>query len=192
MFALIAVLVFSLWLPLILLHPDIFREQFGSNVFRRAGPGLGSTLLAPWSVLGYQLGQIWEYFQPVQAVLTAWRWRRFAGGLDDTRVARFRVSPLGELAPLIFFEGKHPTLGYYAYPAATDEHRPGDLRQPRQRPSLEPAGVRCRPFCSGPLPWLVFGSLLLAFLPGAGLRTLLANLRHLNDPAYDHTPSPAP
>ncbi len=69
LFALIALLVFSLWLPLILLHPEIFREQFGSNVFHRAGPGLGSTVLAPWSVLGYQLRQIWEYLQPIQAGL---------------------------------------------------------------------------------------------------------------------------
>ena len=69
LFAITAVLVFSLWLPLILLHADIFRAQFGGNVLHRAGPGLGKTLMAPWSVLGYQFGQVWGYVQPIQAVL---------------------------------------------------------------------------------------------------------------------------
>src|SRR5262249_61082679 len=35
------------------------------------------------------------------------------------------------------------------------------------------------------LRWMVPGALLVAFLPGAGLRTLMANVRHLRDPAYD-------
>ena len=120
LFALTALLVFSLWLPLILLHPDIFREQFGSNVFHRAGPGLGSTLLAPWSVFVYQLRQIWGYLEPIQAILygLALAGGTFAGRL--TPGSRNFVFHLwaGWLL-LILFEGKHPTLGYYAYPAAT-------------------------------------------------------------------------
>ncbi len=185
LFTLIAMLVFSLWLPLILLHPDIFREQFGSNVFHRAGPGLGSTMLSPWSVVGYQLGQIWGYFQPIQAVFYG---LALAGGslvgwmTPGSRDFVFHLWASWLL--LFFFEGKHPTLGYYAYPAAMTSIALAIFAS-RLNSLLEPVSRRLPALFRAALPWLVFGSLLLAFLPGAGLRTVLAHLRHRNDPAYD-------
>jgi len=185
LYALFAVLVFSLWLPLILLHPDIFREQFGSNVFHRAGPGLGATLLAPWSVLDYQLRQIWGYLEPIQAVLygLALAGGTLAGWL--TPGSRDYVFHLwASWLLLILFEGKHPTLGYYAYPAATTSIALAILAT-RAGVVLERAVARRFLLFRGAMPWLVFGSLLLAFLPGAGLRTVLANFYHRNDPAYD-------
>jgi hypothetical protein len=178
-------LCFSLWLPLILLHPDIFRVQFGSNVFGRAGPGLGAALLAPWSVLGFQLRQILDHLQPIQAVLYC---LALAGGTLvgwTSAAARDYVYHLwASWLLLMFFEGKHPTLGYYAYPAALSSIAVGVLA------SKTMARVE-RALDGGPLllrtalPWVVPVILLLAFLPGAGLRTLVTNLRHLNDPAYD-------
>jgi hypothetical protein len=181
----IVLLCFSLWLPLILLHTDIFRVQFGSNVFSRAGPGLGAALLAPWSVLGFQLRQILDHLQPIQAALYC---LALAGGTlagwrcPDARDYVYHLWASWLL--LMFFEGKHPTLGYYAYPAALSSIALGILAS-RAMARVE------RAFEGGPLllrtalPWVVPVILLLAFLPGAGLRTLVTNLRHLNDPAYD-------
>jgi hypothetical protein len=189
-FSTIALLCFSLWLLLILLHPEIFRVQFGSNVLGRAGPGLGGALLAPWSVLGFQLRQILVHLQPLQAILYA---LALAGGTrtgwnknyPDTRDFVYHLWASWLL--LIFFEGKHPTLGYYAYPAVFSSIALGILAS-RAMARVE------RTFERGPflhrtaLPWVLPIVLLLVFLPGAGLRTLVANLRHLNDPAYDaHT-----
>jgi hypothetical protein len=184
-FLAIALGCFLLWLPLILLHPDIFRVQFGNNVFGRAGPGLGATIRAPWAAIGFQLAQMWTHLQPVQATLYAlalaavtpslWRGpgpRDFAGHLWASWLL------------LIFFEGKHPTLGYYAYPAALSSIALGMLASRvmgRVERILE-TGPR---LLARALPWIVPFGLLVAFLPGAGVRTLLANLRHGNDPAYD-------
>ena len=184
-FSLIAALVFSLWLPLILLHPDIFREQFGSNVFHRAGPGLGSTLLAPWSVLGYQLDQIGRYLQPVQSMLYG---LALAGGTLVgwlTPGARDFVFHLwASWLLLMLFEGKHPTLGYYAYPAAMTSIALGILAS-RASDLLQHRLGRLPVLLRAAVPWLVLGSVLLAFLPGAGVRTVVANFRHWNDPSYD-------
>jgi hypothetical protein len=171
----IAMIVFALWLPLILLHPDIFRIQFGSNVLGRAGPGLGASALAPWSVLAYHLRQIANHLQPIQAILygvalvggTAVGWRT-AGTRD------FVYHLWASWLLLSFFEGKHPTLGYYAYPTATTSIALAVLA------SRAAAGLP-RVFGPAPVCWL----LLAAFLPGAGVRTALAHLRHWNDPAYD-------
>ena len=85
---------------------------------------------------------------------------------------------------LILFEGKHPTLGYYAYPAAMTSIALAILAS-RAIGRLDGAPARLPTLLRAAVPWLVFGTLLLAFLPGAGLRTALANLQHRNDPAYD-------
>ncbi len=77
----------------------------------------------------------------------------------------------------MLFEGKHPTLGYYAYPAAMTSIALGILAS-RASILLERATARLPCLLRALVPWLVLGSLLLAFLPGAGLRTVLANFRH--------------
>jgi hypothetical protein len=179
---------FSLWLPLILLHPDIFRVQFGSNVLGRAGPGLGAGLLAPWSVLGFQVRQIVGHLQPIQALLYC---LALAGGSwagckkADARDFVYHIWASWLL--LIFFEGKHPTLGYYAYPAAFSSIALGTVAC-RSMARVERAFEACPFLLRTAVPWVVPAVLLLLFLPGAGLRTMWTNLRHINDPAYDaHT-----
>jgi hypothetical protein len=185
LFASAAVPVFALWLPLILLHPDIFRVQFGGNVLNRAGPGLGATLLAPWSILAYQLGQVVEFVQPIQAGLyaIALAWGTVAGwARPETRDFVFHLWASWLL--LFLFEGRHPTLGYYAYPAALTSIALG-MFAARIADRLEAACRGRLAVFRATVPWLVFGLVLLGFLPGAGLRTLLVHLRHPTDPAYD-------
>ena len=181
-FGAIAALVFGLWLPLILLHPDIFRIQFGANVLHRAGPGLGATLLAPWSVLAYQTRQFVEFATLAQALLLG------AGVLCG--IARGRREPGGgeiiahlgaSILLLALFEGRHPTLGYYAYPTALASIGVGMLADAFAS-KIEGTEAKRR----GPMATAsVVGLLLLALLPGSGLRPWLAQIRHWNDPAYD-------
>ena len=185
-----ALAVVGLWLPLIALHPDLFRAQFLGNVIRRAGPGAGRTLLEPLSVFAVQLRRFWGYAGPPQALLflAGMAWGLFrspatAGG------HRFRYHLAASLVLLILFQGRHPTLGYFAYPAALASLAVGGLasalagRVERLRPS---PSARLRAVATG----LALAALLTVLLPGAGLRTLLAHLRHRGDPAYDARPGP--
>src|SRR5262249_7359517 len=87
-------------------------------------------------------------------------------------------------ALLIFFAGKHPTLGYYAYPAALSSIALGMMASQVMR-RIARLVARHSPRPLGVLPWVVPVLLLSAFLPGGGLRTIWANVRHLNDRAYD-------
>lgn len=181
-FGAVAALVFGLWLPLILLHPGIFRIQFGANVLHRAGPGLGSTLLAPWSALAYQTRQFVEFATPAQAVLLSsgvlWgiaRGRRGPGG------GEFVLHLAASILLLALFEGRHPTLGYYAYPAALASIGVGML-----------ADAIASKIEGGVESWrrlaattTVVCLLLLPLLPGSGLRPLLSQARHWSDPAYN-------
>ena len=185
-FGAIAALVFGLWLPLIFLHPDLFRIQFGANVLHRAGPGLGTTLLAPWSIVAYQVRQFVEFATPAQALLfaagSAWavvRARREAGGGEFLYHLGAGVLLLDPLQ-----EGRHPTLGYYAHPAALSCIGVGILGDVIARRIEGWATSRLRGAVS-----LATGAVVLllaiALLPGAGLRPLLAQFRHRRDPSYN-------
>lgn len=173
-YTVVALAVFALWVPLILLHPDIFRVQFGVNVLHRAGPGLGTTLLAPWGVLDYQARQFAGFATWPQAVLftvgATWAIAR-AGG-------EFRYHVAASVLLLALFEGRHPTLGYYAYPSAFASLGLGMLGDAVASRVARRAGG-----CLATA--LVAAAIGLALMPGAGVRPLLAQFRHRRDPAYD-------
>jgi hypothetical protein len=180
-----ALAVFSLWLPLIALHPDVFRVQFGHNVTGRAGPGLAATLVAPLPIVAHQARQIWEYLGPIQAGLYA---AGYAWAVVRARSWPGHWSFLYHLAAslllLVVFEGRHPTLGYYSFPAALASVAVGMLaseaagrleRLGRTRSWRRPAIATA----------VVFVVLLAAFVPGSGLGALRAQLVHWRDRAYD-------
>ena len=177
----VALAVFSLWGLLILRHPDLFRTQFGNNVLHRAGPGLGATLRSPGPVLAYQARQALERFGPIQAGLHAL-------GLAWALARAWRPGPAREflyhfgasVALLVLFEGRHPTLGYYAYPAAFASIAVGLAASELMGIGSGRLG-RWRPVA----PALVGVGLLAALLPGSGLRPLVSHVRHRGDPAYD-------
>ena len=174
-----AFLVLALWIPLIALHPDLFRIQFGGNVTGRAGPGLGRTLLTPVGVLGFQARQFRAFVGPAQAGL-------YVAGLvwallraRSPGAGRDFCGHLGASVLLLaLLEGRHPTLGYYAYPAALASIAVGMLGSA----AADRLGHRVHP---GGATVLVLALLLIVLLPGAGLRTLWAHSRHALDPAYD-------
>jgi len=183
----VAALVFSaavlgtaaLWLPLIVLHPDLFQIQFGGVV--RRGDGLVRSLTAPCSVLDFHARMIWEHANPIQATLcalgVAWA-AYYARRNADSRGLLFHVL-VGPLL-LIAFMGRHPTKGYYAYPAALASVGVGLLASAIDRWAAR--AIRL-PHPCGRL--LVTGVLVLAMLPGAGLQTLIAHLRNWDNPHYD-------
>jgi hypothetical protein len=185
LFAATALATSALWLPLIALHPDLFRAQFLANVFRPGGPATGRSLSAVLGAFGFQLQQFWGYAGPVQSLLfgLALTWALLgARAIPGSRDLRFHLT--ASIVLLILFEGRHPTLGYFAYPAALASVVVGGLagaaasRIERRWPG--PSWWR-----AGPATSLVVLGLLAALLPGAGLRALVANLRHRHDAAYD-------
>jgi 4-amino-4-deoxy-L-arabinose transferase-like glycosyltransferase len=176
LFGTIAVLVFALWIPLILLHPDIFRAQFVANVLGRAGPGLGATLRAPWSALGYQVRQFVDFATPTQVLVLA---TGAVWALVVSRDGRFRYHLAASVLLLVLFEGRHPTLGYYAFPSALACVGLGMLGDAvATKIEAIPAAGR---WSTG----LVACAIALGLLPGSGLRPWLAQVRHWRDPAYD-------
>jgi hypothetical protein len=177
LFAASALAAFALWLPLIALHPDLFRAQFFGNVFRPEGPTAPRTLLDVLSGLAVQPRRFWDYAGPPQAILVllglAWAALR-APGTAGGRALCYHVA--AGFVLLFLFQGDHPTLGYFAYPTALACVAVGGLVSRvagrfDRRPGLGTA--------------LATAALVAIFLPGAGLRTLVAHLRHLRDPAYD-------
>ena len=184
-FAATALAAFALWLPLIAPHPDLFRAQFLGNVIHRASPGLSRTLLHPLLAVGYQLRRLAEYAGPSQASfgLLGIAWCLIlAPATPGGRRLRYHLA--ASFAILFLFQGRHPTLGYFAYPAALASLAIGG--------AASAGSARLERLLLGPESrgrgWGTVAALvvvLAAFLPGAGLRALLADLRHRGDPAYD-------
>src|SRR5206468_2541811 len=144
------------------------RVQFGGNVLFRAGPGLGETLRHPLSTLAFQARQVWGYLGPVQAGLYAagLAWGLARGGRECA------AHMAGAVLLLVVFQGRHPTLGYYSYPAALASVGVGMLAS-EAASGLERLGGPASPWRRGALTGLAAGLILMALLPGAGVRTLL-------------------
>jgi hypothetical protein len=185
LFAAAALAVLSLWLPLIALHPDLFRAQFLGNVFRPAGPASGRSLASVPSAFGFQLRQFWDYAGPLQAILfalgLAWALLR-PRSTPGARDLRFHL--VAGLVLLLLFQGRHPSLGYFAYPAALASVAVGGLAGDVTN-RLARLGSVDSPRREMVATGLVLLAMLAALLPGAGLRTLVAHIRHLGDPGYD-------
>lgn len=168
---------FGLWLPLIALHPDLFRIQFGGNVTGRAGPGLLATVAHLPAVLALQAGRFVAFVMPAQAVLygigIVW------AVLSARRAGRGREL-LYHLAAgsvlLGVLMGRHPAVGYFVYPVALMSVAVG------RAASVAAARMgRHERAAAGFLAAL----LLLAMVPGSGVRVLVEHLRHWDDPGYD-------
>jgi Dolichyl-phosphate-mannose-protein mannosyltransferase len=184
-FGLAAILVFGLWLPLILLHPDLFRIQFGQSVLERSTKGLNTTSLAPWQTLFYQGRRLWDYLMPYQASAL------LLGALGMALAARRSTPARGLLFHLLLsvvlmmlLLGKHPALQYYVYPTAFACIALGRLAS-RAIAGLDARVGPGRPHVRAVGRLALVSLLALAWFPGCGVRVLAAHLRHWHDPNYD-------
>ncbi|MEZ6068417.1 MAG: glycosyltransferase family 39 protein [Planctomycetaceae bacterium] len=178
----VALLVAALWIPLILVDPDLFVTQFGNNVFNKAGAGVLSRLLWPIESLRVQWPLFVEHTGPLQVILLT-----VSSGVAVARVDLVRTEwkrPVLLLATVglylhIALQGTHPTKGYWVYTLVPGFLLAGSLLS---RLTLRTGGAAA----VGPVRFTAAALLAAALLlPGAGVRTLLAHLRHWNDTAYN-------
>jgi 4-amino-4-deoxy-L-arabinose transferase-like glycosyltransferase len=179
-----ALATFGLWGLMIVRHPDLFAIQFGGNVWGRATPGVGRTLLAPGAVLHFQLSQIGDLAGPLQAGLyiLGIGWSLFHARRPG-RGREFLFHAAAAWVLLFLCMGRHPIRAYYVYPAAFASIAVGMLGSSLAGWLAGLCGSGW-PVCRKTAPAVGAVLLTLALLPGSGLRTLEAHLRHWNDPHY--------
>ena len=183
-FVLVALSAYALWLPLILLEPEIFWVQFSNNVLDRAGPGLVSRLLLPVESFTVQFRLYVEHLGPLQASLLAG-----ASLYVGLRAIRQRPSRYGTIAWLalsalylhVASQGTHPAKGYWVYTAGLQFVCLGlvvcEAQQFLQQ-SLSPRALKV-------VASLGVLALCGMFVPGSGVRTAIAHVRHWKDPNYN-------
>ncbi len=173
-----ALIVLSAWLPLILMDTDAFRHQFIDNVFDRPEPGTLWRILWPWPYLPHQVELVGERTGTWQGLLM------LAGLVFIAWDAVRRRSPGTVLLAWLTFSslylmvaclGLHASKGYWCYPGALvmicvagTLSRLSELLFRRLRYRA-----------------VVWSAAVLVMLPGLGLRTWVAHVRHWNDPNYD-------
>jgi hypothetical protein len=171
--------VFSLWLPLVLKHPEAFRHQFANNVLGQAGPGIGQRLLWPWPYFPHQATLLLQQAGPWQTALMT------MGLLHGTLIA-VRANDRGKrvlamvcwstLLLMTALQGTHPTKGYWCFTGAL---------------VFAATGVAIAPLLTGlrrkSLTLAAVASLLLfaLFLPQSGLRLWWNQVRPSIDDRYD-------
>ncbi|WP_437203639.1 glycosyltransferase family 39 protein [Planctomicrobium sp. SH664] len=176
----VSLVTFSLWLPLIAAHPEIFRAQFFSNVLNRSLTTEGDAPRAGLlQVLRYQAQLLNEHAGPIQLGMmgagiftvaqSAWRRRRPG---ECTLLAL----TLSSILLLVALQGRHPTKGYWVYPAALAFIGVGQLAAIAFRWT----GERLGRWGQGILV-LGLGALLI---PGSGLRASLVYAQNYNSSDY--------
>lgn len=178
-------LTFSTWLILIVAYPQEFRYQFFNNVLNRSGPGLLDRLANPLPSLTSQCQLIQEHFTTLQAALLfaglAWgivhwirtAWQRQLAAENSARLPTPMFLACSACLLLIVCQGQHPAKGYWCYPGAFLF------------------------VCVAQLFTAAFGHqvkgvivahalLLIALLPGSGIRATWVFLNHWTDLDYRH------
>lgn len=180
--------VFLLWGLLIVQHPEAFRLQFFNGVLNQSGPGLIARLIMPLESLRIQWPIFVEHVGSPQAVLM------LAGAVAAAAIcvrrpeAGWRTLTALTWSALylhVAFVGRHPTKGYWCYTGALMFVCVGGAIARYFNP---PSAPTPNPFAHARLRFRTLAALTLAaaiMLPGAGLRTVVAHLRHWNDINYD-------
>lgn len=177
----VSILMTTLWLPLILQAPEVFKHQFGNNVLSRTGPGLLTRAVLPMQSIGFQWKLFLEHTGPLQVVLLfvaslivtglAWRQR-------NPRLRSLVWLTWGGLYLHIICQGTHSTKGYWCYTTAPlfllTGHLLATLLQTTSENSWKRWGLRT-----------VVAGVFFCLLPGSGLRTLAVHLREWDNVNYD-------
>ncbi len=172
-----AALTFMLWLPLIAMSSDLFREQFVGNILRPAGPGLLTRFVMPAESFANQIPQLFLRANPIQFALLA---------IGIVTCGVFAISKRDRTASLLFLiastgvyllvvcVGIHPIQGFWCYPAAF--------------------GWTCVAYAtvrafdtfkiSGAMRVAMLAGLIAALIPGSGLRATWTYVANWNDTNY--------
>ena len=180
-----ALLVFCLWVPLILSHPELFRVQFFNNVLDRSGPGLLERLIFPFESIVTQSLNFVEHAGPWQSALMVCALLLVTVHdllKPEERRAPGRVAAIvlawSSVYLLIACQGTHVTKGYWCYSGALVFVCVGRLARIAHDAvgQLSLASI-----------WRAAGAglLIALMLPGAGLRATWAYIQHRGDPAYN-------
>lgn len=177
----ITLAVFSLWLPLILLHPDIFWKQF-DNQFVTADRGSALSWLAnPVASIWLHLSFFWKNLGWPQTLLVLLTTLACMRPGKPPLVRRAGFLSLSAILLLMLLSGSHHEApGYWAYPGALGFICVGIvvancgawLANRWQRTGRILAG-------------LLIGLLLAGMLPGSGARLFAVYVRHWNDTDYN-------
>ena len=176
-----AVATFALWLPLILLDPEVFWIQFSNNVLHRAGPGLLSRCLLPAESFSHHFQLLIEHAQIPQLTLL------FAGLLTATvfaikdrqqHLVRLVMLTWSSIYLLVTISGIHPVKGYWCYPGAllalcTAAGVTQIIEAMRRSGSARTPTV------------IAFLAMLGVMAPGLGLRAWISNVTNWSDSAYN-------
>ncbi|MBL8849160.1 MAG: glycosyltransferase family 39 protein [Planctomycetaceae bacterium] len=182
-------LVFLLWVPLIAVNPEAFQSQFYNAVLNQSGPGLVSRLILPYRSLLVQAPIFLEHVGLSQAVLMIGATAAaavLAARLPDEGLRTGAVLACTGLYLHVACVGGHPTRGYWCYTGALMFLCVGGLLSQLRcgLVAAVPPGMRApRPRSRAQLRTLFLAAAIM--LPGAGLRTIAAHLRHWNDINYD-------
>lgn len=175
--ALIALAVFSLWIPLILKYPETFRNQFRNQFGVDSGGSVLRRLLLPGPSLLYHAQTMWAHIGGLQFSLVA-------GGLLVSTVMswRGRRSGLWTICCLVWSSiylmsvsvGTHHIVsGYWVYPAAL---------------AFIPLGYgfgQAWDSGSSSRRRVLVAAAILLFVPGSGIRAWMVYLKNWNDIHYD-------
>ena len=176
----------SPFLVFLVAYPEEFMLQFGHNILRPGSRYVGSAAMNPFETLVFHLRNfLWQ--------MTLWQSVFLAvGGLAGALVrpkegSRHFVYCLWSTPLLVAFAlGGHPGWAFYLYFVAVlcaGLGRVADVVLERLAPA-RPGGYvagRARRFIATSA---VVGGLLVAFLPGSGVRTTYAHLCNWNNPNY--------
>jgi Dolichyl-phosphate-mannose-protein mannosyltransferase len=184
-YSIMALGIFGLWVPLIALHPDIFQAQFTANVLARAAPALAKTAVAPQSIFRFQVEQFARFVHAPQ-------FAAYLAGCLGTLILLRNSSPAREFAIHTFLasimlatlQGRHPAIGYYVYPVAFLSIGVGLVANGLANACERVLGSS-RPWARTSGTIVAVCLLIIVFVPGAGLKAVLANLQHTNDPLYN-------
>jgi 4-amino-4-deoxy-L-arabinose transferase-like glycosyltransferase len=176
--------VFALWIPLILVDPEVFRVQFYNQFLNNGRGGDLSWLADPGHSLWYHVRYLWLIVGAWQCVLalvpllvaTPFIWRRPAASLALAAGLTWSAFVLMSLA----VGSHHDVPGYWSYPGGLAFILTGWFlagASSRLRSSSPELARFFNPLCA---------LLLLALmLPGSSLRILQAAVTHWSDVNYN-------
>ncbi|MCH7988955.1 MAG: glycosyltransferase family 39 protein [Planctomycetes bacterium] len=183
----VSIIVACVWLPLILQHPEIFRVQFRNQFLHEAGGSLFLRLLQPWESIHF------HWFEPQGMIAHIGLWQIVLTCvplvLATASYVKHRDRPMFPICLLawssiyltsVIVGPHHPVIGYWVYTAALMFVCTG-----RYVDLLVSHGWNFKPKVRFVIATGLSCAILLAMIPGAGLRTLYVHLQNWNDENYN-------